>query len=45
MIKDYLTKHTQRVKIDDHVSLSMDILSGVPQGSVLELLLFIVYLF
>lgn len=45
MIKDCLTEHIQRVQIDDQVSLSIDILSGVPKESVLEPLLFILYLF
>ena len=40
LIHSYLTERKQRVKINDQFSSWMDILFGIPQGSVLGPLLF-----
>ena len=40
LINSYLTEHKQRVKMNDQFSSWLDILVGVPQGSILGLLLF-----
>lgn len=42
-IISYLTDRKQKVHIDDLVSSTQDVTSGVPQGSILGPLLFIVY--
>ena len=41
-IKSFLTGRTQRVSVNTTLSISADVVSGVPQGSVLGALLFLV---
>jgi hypothetical protein len=43
-IKDYLSNRTQSVVVDEVTSPPMQLLHGVPQGSVLGPLLFVVYM-
>ncbi|KAF2359755.1 Reverse transcriptase domain [Trinorchestia longiramus] len=43
-IRNWLTSRTQRVVIHDQASDSTRVTSGVPQGSVLDLLLFIIFI-
>ena len=43
-IKDFLTNRTQKVVLNNVTSSSVDVLSGVPQGSVLGSLLFLLYI-
>ena len=44
LIKSYFSNRTQRVQIDDVLSDFVNIICGVPQGSVLEPLKFCLYL-
>ena len=44
LINSYLTERKQRVKINDQFSSWLDIVVGVPQGSILEPLLFNIFL-
>ena len=44
LINSYLTERKQRVKINDQFSSWLDIIVGVPQGSILGLLLFNIFL-
>ena len=42
--KSYLTDHRQLIEIDNHISKEEKTLCGVPQGSVLGPLLFLLYI-
>ena len=44
LLKSFLSGRTQRVKIDDIFSESLVISCGVPQGTVLGQLLFIIFI-
>ena len=43
MVQQFLWNRKQRVVVDGKLSGSVDIVSGVPQGSVLGPLLFVIY--
>ena len=44
LIQDYLTNRKQHVDVDGSVSGNLDVTSGVPQGALLAVLFFLVYI-
>ena len=43
ILSQFLSDRKQRIRLDDKASASVDVVSGVPQSSALEPLLFILY--
>ena len=43
-LKNYLQNRKQRVVSDNHISDTVDVLSGVPQGSIIGPLLFVLFI-
>ena len=44
LLKNYLQNRKQRVVLDNHISDTVDVLSGVPQGSIIRPLLFVLFI-
>ena len=44
LLKSYLTNQQQRVRVNGHYSEYVNVTSGVPQGSILSSLHFLIYI-